>query len=226
MELRINDGDTRLHWRLLGFAVIVAVHAAAIAWLLQAQVRRAAEPELLRMTVRTVEVPPPELPKPVVEPPKPPQKRVRPRPAPRLQPVEPVAPPPVLTAQPEAPASAPAFTVPPQPAPRAEPAPPPPPPVAAVLTAPRFDAAYLQNPPPAYPLASRRRGEQGKVLLRVQVSAQGLAEEVRIAESCGFPQLDEAAREAVSKWRFIPARRGDEPIAASVLVPIAFRLDR
>jgi protein TonB len=64
------------------------------------------------------------------------------------------------------------------------------------------------------------------VLLNVRVSAQGVAEQVQIAKSSGFPRLDEAAREAVRRWRFVPARRGDEAIAANVIVPIVFQMDQ
>lgn len=97
--------------------------------------------------------------------------------------------------------------------------------VAPTLTEASFDAAYLNNPAPAYPLMSRRNGEAGKVLLLVQVSKQGTAAQVEIKQSCGFARLDEAALEAVRKWRFIPARRGEEVIAASVVVPLTFRIN-
>ena len=93
------------------------------------------------------------------------------------------------------------------------------------MAAARFDADYLNNPAPAYSLLSRRQGESGKVLLLVQVTAQGAAAQVEIKQSSGFPRLDEAALNAVRKWRFVPARRGDEAVAASVVVPITFRLD-
>lgn len=89
---------------------------------------------------------------------------------------------------------------------------------------PRFDAAYLDNPRPAYPLLSRRMGEQGRVVLQVQVDAQGKPGEVRIHRSSGSTRLDNAAHEAVQRWRFVPARLGNETIAASVLVPIDFSL--
>lgn len=89
----------------------------------------------------------------------------------------------------------------------------------------QYDAAYLDNPAPQYPKLSRRRGEQGKVMLRVRVRADGHAEGVEIAHSSGHPRLDEAARESVQSWRFVPARQGETPIDSSLLVPIVFRLD-
>lgn len=93
------------------------------------------------------------------------------------------------------------------------------------LVAPRFDAAYLNNPRPEYPRIARRMGEQGRVLLNVFVSAAGTAEKVEIRTSSGHARLDQAAREAVQRWKFVPARRGDEPVSAWVIVPISFVLE-
>ena len=95
----------------------------------------------------------------------------------------------------------------------------------APLVAARFDADYLRNPRPVYPAASRRLGEEGRVLLRIRVSAQGLPLAVEIKQSSGFQRLDEAARSAVERWRFIPARQGSEAVESSVLVPLQFTLN-
>lgn len=95
----------------------------------------------------------------------------------------------------------------------------------APVVPPRFDAAYLNNPRPEYPRLARRMGEQGKVMLRVYVTATGSAQRVEIQTSSGSPRLDQAARAAVERWKFVPARHGDEPIAAWVLVPITFVLE-
>lgn len=91
-------------------------------------------------------------------------------------------------------------------------------------TAPRFDATYLDNPAPAYPPLSRRVGEHGRVLLRVQVDAGGLPSHVEIGSSSGSPRLDQAALEAVRRWKFVPATRGDKAVSAQVLVPVQFSL--
>lgn len=159
-----------------------------------------------------------------------------PKPAPAVPkaaaPVQtPPRPQPVLAARaPEAPASfavAPQPPAPPVPAPVAVATPPAPPAPAAApaVTGPRFDADYLHNPKPVYPAFSRRNGEEGKVFLRVKVSADGSALELEIKQSSGFPRLDGAARDAVAKWRFIPARRGDEAIESWVTVPVVFALE-
>ncbi|WP_231874430.1 energy transducer TonB [Azoarcus sp. KH32C] len=89
----------------------------------------------------------------------------------------------------------------------------------------RFDAAYLNNPAPAYPPLSRRMREEGKVMLRVQVTAEGLPARVEVAESSGSGRLDQAAREAVQRWRFVPAKQDGHAVEAGVIVPIIFKLE-
>jgi protein TonB len=90
---------------------------------------------------------------------------------------------------------------------------------------PSFNAAYLNNPAPNYPSVSRRLGEQGLVLLRVQVTADGAAESVELQTGSGSSRLDQAALEAVKKWQFVPAKRGERSVSASVVVPIRFSLE-
>ena len=94
----------------------------------------------------------------------------------------------------------------------------------ATLTQPRFDASYLDNPAPTYPSLSRRLREEGQVMLRVFVSVDGLPDKIELRQSSGFLRLDTAAQEIVQRWRFIPARLGEERISAWVLVPISFSL--
>jgi periplasmic protein TonB len=94
-----------------------------------------------------------------------------------------------------------------------------------VIEPPRFGAAYLHNPAPTYPAVSRRVGEEGRVMLRVLVSKNGDAEQVEIESGSGFSRLDRAASDAVKKWRFIPAKRNNQPISAYVIVPIQFTLN-
>lgn len=91
-------------------------------------------------------------------------------------------------------------------------------------TQPRFDADYLHNPRPVYPPMSRRMGEEGKVFLRVRVEADGRPSQVEIKTSSGSLRLDQAAEDAVRRWRFIPAKRGGEAVSAWVIVPISFNL--
>lgn len=87
-----------------------------------------------------------------------------------------------------------------------------------------YKANYGFNPKPSYPRIARSRGWQGKVLLKVQVSAAGTSQGISVHKSSGHDILDEAAVDAVQNWRFIPARRGNTPVASSVIVPILFSL--
>jgi len=91
---------------------------------------------------------------------------------------------------------------------------------------PRFDAAYLDNPAPVYPASAKRAGEEGRVMLRVLVAADGRAQSVELAKTSGSERLDAAAIDAVRQWRFVAARRGDTTVAAYVIVPIVFSIRR
>lgn len=144
-----------------------------------------------------------------------------PEPAPARAPPAPVETPAVapsaasVPAEPAAPAAAPAAT---------------PPKVAAVapalLTAPEYAAASLRNPKPPYPASARRDGEQGTVVLKVMVTPEGAAGHVELAQSSGSAALDRAALDTVKRWRFVPARRGDQAVEGWVRVPVEFRLEQ
>lgn len=89
----------------------------------------------------------------------------------------------------------------------------------------RYDVAALNNPKPPYPLAARRHGAQGRVILSVQVSTSGVSNTVLLKRSSGHAVLDNAALQTVQRWRFVPARRGESPVESWVDVPIIFRLE-
>jgi periplasmic protein TonB len=86
-------------------------------------------------------------------------------------------------------------------------------------------ARYAYNPAPRYPESARVRNEQGTVVLRVLVGADGLVERVEVAHSSGFASLDRAAIETVrARWRFLPAKHDGIDVESWVLVPIQFTL--
>lgn len=96
---------------------------------------------------------------------------------------------------------------------------------AEVFTEANFRPNYGYNPKPVYPGIARRQHWEGRVTLRVQVSADGTSDAVHVHHSSGHEELDDSAVDAVRKWRFIPAKRGDTPVSSSVLVPIIFTLN-
>jgi len=85
---------------------------------------------------------------------------------------------------------------------------------------------YLQAPQPEYPLLSRRKGEEGKVVLRALINLKGRPEQVEIQTSSGSVRLDEAARQAVSRAVFKPHLEDGKPVMVYAIVPIKFQLDR
>ena len=78
------------------------------------------------------------------------------------------------------------------------------------------------NQPPEYPREMRHEGRVGSVTLRVLIDARGrVAEVVRLA---GDEPFVTAAIESVRTWRYDPATRNGEPLAAFRLVKFEFRL--
>lgn len=208
---------------------ITALHIGALWMLIRMAAPSAVVPPaplpMVMAEVMPMQQPKTEVPRPQPQPePKPVQKQ---KPQPQAKPVPKTtdsekalsAPKPVDQPRTDTPAKA-------EPTPAAAPPSPPAPPAPpASLVPPRFNAAYLNNPPPIYPPLLRRAGEEGRVVLRVFVTAEGTAGEVRVLTPSSSTLFDEAAMAAVRKWRFVPARRGDAAVAEWVQVPIDFKLN-
>lgn len=225
--------------RAASFALVVMLHAAVLFALWQYAPLRSAMTQTATLMVSLIRPAPivPPAPPEVIEAPKPlpvaPRPKAKPKPVPRVEPNRIIATPQSAPAPvpmmvepppPEPPAPAPMMVAPPPepPAPASAMAAPPAP---APIVPPSFNADYLDNPAPDYPAQSRRLSEEGRVVLRVFVAADGSAQIVEIRHSSGYARLDRAAREAVAAWRFVPARSGEEKVAAWVLVPISFTLN-
>lgn len=84
---------------------------------------------------------------------------------------------------------------------------------------------YLgKRPAPVYPRLSERRGEQGRVVLRVLISPRGTVADVKIQHSSGYARLDEAAVQAVRQARFQPYTENGIAYPARVDIPFDFVL--
>lgn len=101
--------------------------------------------------------------------------------------------------------------------------------VSAPTVAPR--QARLDAPPrpkrnirPDYPKGARQRGEQGDVVLEIRVNAEGTVDDVKVATSSGFVELDEAAVKAAKAAKFSPARSGRDPVASTARLKLQFKL--
>lgn len=219
-----NNGDRKLSDYLLLGVLSILVHSTVVEHFdriaLEDEIIEPAKPlpmkvqiSLSRPQPKPVAPPPPPIakPKPVVQKavplkpqkPKPVQKVVEEVPTPIPTPVVDNAPPVTQSSAPAAP-----------PAPVVE----------EKITAPSAGAAYLNNPAPEYPELAMDRGWEGKVLMKVHVQPDGHPDSVSVIKSSGQKVLDDAAVKTVNKWSFVPAKRGDTPIAGWVTVPITFNL--
>lgn len=201
-----RDADFESPWseRLAVVGIVVLAHLMLFAfWLAQPQPPQAAINEMsisfANMQMQQADVAP--------------RPEIKPEPKPELKPrvIEQEAPPaPEPVVQEETP-PAPAMETPPSPV--------------QLDAEPDYRADYLNNPRPPYPLVARRMGYQGKVVLNVEVLAEGRAGEVKLQSSSGYDILDRAALQTVKTWKFSPATRFGQPITQWFLVPIKFSLE-
>lgn len=80
------------------------------------------------------------------------------------------------------------------------------------------------RPPLNYPLKAKRRGYQGVAILQIELNAKGAITKLSVLQSSGFTELDKAALNNVSQWKFHPVIRDNHGIKARFSVPIEFSL--
>lgn len=96
----------------------------------------------------------------------------------------------------------------------------------AIENAGDLSSKMIEARPPRYPLDSRRKHEEGTVVLSVLLGTDGRVTEISISRSSGSERLDRAALDAVRRWRWSPTRRGGVPVMVRGLVEIPFQLTR
>lgn len=230
--------------RLLVVGTVVGAHALGL-WAMQSGLLRRAVEEVRPTVVMAelIEAPQPEIPPspPQPEPPPPAPPPPRPQPAVKPPPRQTPAPAPAPVVQAPAPLPVPAPVPPPAgesvaapetvartspaPTPPAPPAPAPAPAPAPRIELPTSSADYLNNPPPPYPALSKRLGEQGKVVVRVFITATGEATQAEIRTSSGYERLDQTALQTVQRWRYVPGKRNGVAEGMWFNVPIQFVLE-
>ncbi|HSD61783.1 MAG TPA: TonB family protein [Burkholderiales bacterium] len=207
-------------------AVSIALHALAAGYVIS-RPQAAPLPQVLSVTLEAVPARMAEVPAPQPEAVPPEPKPEQPRRARRAAPV--VAPEPKPRTDlarddaPAVPMTAPAAAASPAPVVAAAPAPAAPAPEEPYQP-PLYEVAYLSNPTPAYPPQARRRGIEGVVVVRAEISQDGTCSQAKLRDGSGHAVLDQSALEAVRAWRFVPAKRGDRTVTAWVDIPISFRL--
>lgn len=219
--------------RAIGLLVVLALHGGLLYGLWSVRV---IPPPSEALTLFVSFVAPPPEPVQAASPPPTPLPKPAPKPephrhlaaqAPVLSPREIVEPTPEPVVEPVA-APAPPVPVPAPSATEAPPAPPPPAPTPAAgpLTLPsELALGCPERTAPAYPRLSRRLGESGKVVLRVELDETGRVAGAQVASSSGSPRLDAAALAAVRTWRCRPAQRDGRGVRAIATQPFNFTLE-
>lgn len=200
--------------RVVGLLFVLALHATAL-WGLWQHRLLPAPVEVATLFVNFIAPPAPEKKE---EPKRPPPPKLKPieKPQPRqivaetpvVAPTDYVAPPP-----PPVPAPAPVIEAPPMPLP-----------AGPVAMSSELSVACPERSTPSYPAQSRRFGETGVVVLRVELDETGRVALARVSSSSGHVRLDEAALAAVRAWRCWPALRDGQPVRATALQPFNFIL--
>jgi periplasmic protein TonB len=231
MHARTSSAIPAFRRKLVVAGGVVLLHVGAL-WALQSGLLHRATEVFVPVEIVTEIITPPVVrPEPPAARPEPPPRKPAKLPEPPRHVVVHKAPPPPapkLVAAPELPpaSNAPTGIAEPQPAPPPVTAPvaaaPAPPPATPRVELPVSDADYLHNPKPAYPPASRRLGEKGKVVLRVLIGVDGTAQDATVLQSSGYDRLDRTALQAVRQWRYVPGKRGGVPEPMWVKVPINF----
>jgi protein TonB len=162
-----------------------------------------------------VNLSPPAPPPPAADtPPPPPPQVVAPKPI-----VQTPVPEPVIATTPVP------MPVTPQPVAVTAPAPPVPVAVApSVVRASDLGTRMVAGKPPRYPIESRRKHEEGTVVLALTLGVDGRVESINVSRSSGFARLDDAARDAVKGWRWEPTMVNGTPARVMGVVEIPFVL--
>lgn len=205
---------------MLGATAIVGGMLASMLALNIVTAHREAHKRLVVADLQQLKPPPP---------PQPPKPQPQPEKA-TVQPVSPVvAPPPpiVLTTAPATISTSPEppvvrVAVPGPPAPQTQ--------SVAVAPAPRIENAgdlsskMISAEPPRYPVESRRKHEQGTVVLMVILGTDGTVADISVSTSSGFDRLDKAALSSVRRWKWSPTKRDGAMVMVRGLVEIPFVL--
>lgn len=206
LERSAYGADRNPNWSTI--IAIVALHVITLYGLVKADVIHIAE----KRKPLVVEL--------IAEPPAPPADQPKPEPVvvEKVQPIV-LAPPPIIqTVAPPPPITV-ATTPPPKQV--AVAAPPP----AGPVTVGNLDERLLEGNPPRYPMESRRKREQGTVVLRLLIGTDGRVSEISIAQSSGFERLDKAALQAIRGWRWQPIIRDGQPVEVRGLYSMPFTLN-
>ena len=208
---------------LPGLLFVLAVHAALFYYLWHQRLIPAPD-QMATLFAELITAPPPAPPKPIADPI---PAKLQPAKKPEIKPKQerlatkaPVTPkqdsvePPPAPPQVSEPAREPAVAA----------APPTQLPIEPVKLSSELSVSCPKLTPPEYPAVSRRMGEEGKLVLRVELDEQGRIDTAKVISSSGYERLDNAALAAVKNWQCNPSLRDGQPVRAVALQPFNFVL--
>lgn len=79
----------------------------------------------------------------------------------------------------------------------------------------------VRTVPPEYPAEMRTQKASGVVTVNCLVDEKGNVSESRVEKSTN-EAFDQAALEAVKRWKFKPARQDGNPVSIRVSIPVRF----
>ncbi|MGE0372245.1 MAG: energy transducer TonB [Gammaproteobacteria bacterium] len=213
-----SEGNTKARWASL--ILVIGLHLALVWGLWNTEIRYAIEQSAPLFVSLIAKAPPKEEPTP--EPPPPIPEPVKPKPV-----IEPPPPKPQQIVSEDPVQDIAEFTAPPPDPVPVESVPEPAPvieatPVIEQVTLPELAVACPERTPPVYPVWSKRMREQGEVVLQVFLDNSGRVVRTEINRTSGSPRLDEAALQAVQRWRCRPATKDGRPVSAVALQSINF----
>ncbi|HVP84895.1 MAG TPA: energy transducer TonB [Rhizomicrobium sp.] len=78
-----------------------------------------------------------------------------------------------------------------------------------------------------YPEISRALHETGSVILKITINTDGHVSDPEVVQSSGFPRLDQAAAETVTRsWLYTPATKDGKPMTVRTEVRVNFLQDQ
>jgi protein TonB len=83
-------------------------------------------------------------------------------------------------------------------------------------------AKLVSNTMPVYPVLAKRGRVEGTVRLTATIGKDGSVEKLETVS--GHPILEQAAVEAVKKWRYKPTMLNGEPVEVVTTIDVVFKL--
>lgn len=82
----------------------------------------------------------------------------------------------------------------------------------------------VKTPPPRYPDSLKREGVSGVVAVTIVIDETGTVASTAVAKS-SHPDFERPALDAVSKWKFKPAKKDGNPVKVKVTLPLRFSVE-